>query len=309
MKFETILKLSQENLKNALAKELKDLDYQPTVRKGFLYAEGEIPVLLIAHLDTVHKVPPSIICYSTNKRYILSPTGIGGDDRCGVFMILEIIKKHKCHVLFTEDEEIGAVGAVEFTESEIKPEVNFIVELDRRGFEDCVFYDDFNEEFEEFVNSFGFVTKIGTFSDISEIAPALGISAVNLSSGYFNEHTLQEYIDMSVVNKNIEKVKKLVSSKTSLFKYKGYIYKESGFSEKDFLPIDNGFVVFPDGKVEEGYNYYLDMFDNVYEYDWFKGTLYLTEGEAYSERGVLLKFEGNKFNFEGGEFDDDELFY
>ena len=44
-----------------------------------------------------------------------------------------------------------------------------------------------------FIESTGyFKTAWGSVSDISTIAPALGVAAVNLSSGYFDEHTTRE---------------------------------------------------------------------------------------------------------------------
>ena len=50
--FETVLRLSQPELKKALREELSEMGFVPISRKGFLYAPGEIPVLLVAHLDT-----------------------------------------------------------------------------------------------------------------------------------------------------------------------------------------------------------------------------------------------------------------
>ena len=189
MTFENILVKSQKELKRALKKELQELRYSPISSKGFLYAKGTVPVLLVAHLDTVHREGVKIICYSKGGKILMSPQGIGGDDRAGVYMILQLLKSHRCHVLFCEDEECGGVGAHNFAESNIKPAVNYIIEFDRRGSNDAVFYDCANEEFTQFVCGFGFEESIGSFSDISIVAPALGVAAVNLSSGYYNEHT------------------------------------------------------------------------------------------------------------------------
>ena len=127
MNFETILKANQKKLKKILISKLKKLNYTPVVKNGFIYAKGSLPVMLVAHMDTVHKNPPEIICYSEDKRYIMSPYGIGGDDRCGIYMILEIVKQNKCHILFTEDEEIGGLGAEAFVKSNIQPKVNYII--------------------------------------------------------------------------------------------------------------------------------------------------------------------------------------
>lgn len=295
MKLDSILRLTQGQLKRALETELKCLGYKPVVKKGFLYAEGKLPVLLVAHLDTVHVNPPTVICRSDDKRYILSPQGIGGDDRCGVYMIMQIIRKHQCHVLFTQDEEVGGIGASLFAQSSIVPDVNFIIELDRQGIKDSVYYDNRNRAFESFINSFGFITATGSFSDISIIAPALNISAVNLSSGYFNAHTLHEYIDMCAVNRNIERVCRIAASKTDRFEYVEAPRKVFvPYEEAALMNVEDGYVIASDGRVIDGYDCCIDRFGNVYEYDYFDCDVYPIDGTAYSAQGVVLRYDENK---------------
>lgn len=217
--FDEILRMRQKELKHYLAAHLKHLGYKVTARKGFLYAEGETPVLLVAHLDTVHSERPSIICRSEEGRYIMSPQGIGGDDRCGVYMILQTIQNARCHVLFCEDEEIGGRGAKAFEAAGIKADVNYIVEMDRRGNNDAVFYNCNNPEFTEFVCSFGFREAIGSFSDISIVAPYLKTAAVNISAGYYNEHRPQEIIDSDAMHHNIERITRMVQTPTEKYAY------------------------------------------------------------------------------------------
>lgn len=215
----SILRMSQIELKRQLAKVLKEFGYKPISQKGFLYARGSVPVLLVAHLDTVHQEKPEIICFSENGRYLMSPQGIGGDDRCGVYMILQILQRVNCHVLFCEDEETGGNGARAFTRKQIKPEVHYIVELDRRGSNDAVFYGCDNPEFTDFVLGFGFEEQAGSFSDISVVAPHLETAAVNLSAGYYNEHRLHEYIDMSAVQYNIQRIAQMAKTDVVHFPY------------------------------------------------------------------------------------------
>ena len=62
IRFDDILRMRQKDLKHYLAGHLKKLGYETVKKKGFLYAEGTVPVLLVAHLDTVHNEPPHIIC-------------------------------------------------------------------------------------------------------------------------------------------------------------------------------------------------------------------------------------------------------
>ena len=227
--FETLLRLRQPELKKVLREELLEMGYPPISRKGFLYAPGEIPVLLVAHLDTVHYEPPDIICYSKDGRYMMSPQGIGGDDRAGVYMILQILRQVNCHVLFCEDEESGGHGAKVFTQSGIKMDVNYIVELDRKGDNDAVYYGCDNWTFREFIHGFGFQEAVGSFSDISILAPHLKTAAVNLSTGYYNAHRNHELIDTQVMTSNVERIIEMVMTPTEHYMYLSKFTKRTKF--------------------------------------------------------------------------------
>jgi hypothetical protein len=215
---------SQKNLKVTLAGELLRLRGKERVmnRNGFLYSPGSHPVLLVAHLDTVHKQRPTSFYIDTTRSPdgdLWCKEGIGGDDRCGIFIVMELIERLDCHVLFTEDEEVGGRGAIKFCEFGISPDVQYIVEFDRRGKDDAVFYGCDNPDFTEFVEGYGFRESNGTFSDISYIAPALGIAAVNLSSGYYQAHTRQEYIRVADVKSIIERAARLISNVETHYEY------------------------------------------------------------------------------------------
>jgi hypothetical protein len=242
-----VLLYSQQALKEALWPELVLLGYQPVAQDGFLYAKGSFPVLLVAHLDTFYSAEeddaPSlehsrnsaydqtapeeaqkkVICTSADGRYWMSPQGIGGDDRSGVYMVLQIIKEKRCHVLFCEDEERGRQGAKKFAQSgfisSLTGELNYIIGLDRRGSNDAVFYQCDNRAFISFICSNGFTLEHGSVSDISVIAPVVGVAAVNISSGYYEEHSLHEYIDMLVVERNITRILMLLADSQERYAY------------------------------------------------------------------------------------------
>lgn len=238
--FEHILKMSQDELKEHLTQRLSEVGYEPVSRDGFLYAKGSVPVLLIAHLDTVHAHHPDIICRSEDGRYWMSPYGIGGDDRAGVYMILLLMRECRCHILLCEDEELGGVGARKFSKSKLRPEVNYIIELDRRGTNDAVFYNCDNPDFTEFVCSFGFEENHGSFSDISVIAPYLKTAAVNISAGYFNEHRLHELIDTRTMCENVLKLIAMLRQETCHFPYRERVHLRSamfGTQSSLFAPV------------------------------------------------------------------------
>jgi hypothetical protein len=313
--FEDILRKSQQALKKALMSELNHLGYKTQTKQGFIYAKGTLPVMLVAHLDTVHKEQVQLICYSTDKSIVMSPQGIGGDDRAGVYMILQIIKKHRCHVLFCEDEEIGGIGASAFVKSGINPKINYIVELDRRGTNDVVFYDCDNSEFTKFVTGFGFKEQVGSFSDIAIVAPELGITAVNISAGYFNEHSKSEYVDLNAVAKNIERVGEMVSAKSDAFEYieavyfprgiwdsryyedvfdfRGYYNSKDKIRIKTLMPLpDFAYVTLPNGDLEENFgDYFMDEAGAVYEYLYDLDVALETKGfQAKSASGLPMQF-------------------
>lgn len=221
-KFKKYLKKEQKDLKRFLTGELRKNGYEPKSQNGFLYAPGNYPVLLCAHLDTVHKSPPIEILRRGD--YIESPNGIGGDDRCGIYIIMQLVKFFHCSVLFLEDEEIGGIGADFFRNSKYCKEAgkfnNYIIEFDRNGGRDAAFYQCANYDFEDLILESGyFIHEYGTFSDISIIAPAMGLAAVNLSAGYYKEHTVSEFINLREVDAIIEEAKELLAKETGKYEY------------------------------------------------------------------------------------------
>ena len=194
-RFIKLCKMPQATLKQYVSQQLRLTHPKVISEDGFVFAEGTFPVLLVAHLDTVHRTLPQQITYPYLDA-ISSPQGIGGDDRCGVYMIFEVLKKFNCSVLFCEDEEIGGIGAEKFIESKYAKSFvpNYIIEFDRRGKNDAVFYNCDNPKFTEFITKEFYQTAYGSFSDISILAPYIYCAAVNLSCGYYNAHTTSEYV-------------------------------------------------------------------------------------------------------------------
>ena len=62
----------------------------------------------------------------------------------------------------------------------------------------------------------GFQTALGSFSDISLLAPELGVAAVNLSSGYYNAHTLHEHIITTQLDNVIQRVGEIIAEVSEL---------------------------------------------------------------------------------------------
>lgn len=220
-----ILKRTQEELKDYASKELQKYKFKSMVESSkYIYAVGDIPILLVAHLDIVHKNTPNQIFYDKLQKVMWSPTGIGGDDRCGVIAIIELLRQgYLPSVLFTTDEEIGCVGAAAFCHEQNLQPVRFALEIDRRGKNQAVFYDCGNKDLQEYITEkFGFELEYGSFTDVCELGETFDIGIVNLSAGYNNEHTPQEYINLNDLAYTINKVKEILEDEDETY----YDYKQ-----------------------------------------------------------------------------------
>ena len=219
--FKKICRMSQKNVKKYAFECLSETHERVIAEDGFVYAEGKFPVLLVAHMDTVHK---SLVKKIIDENGIISsPNGIGGDDRCGIYMVLQIVKQINCSVLFCEDEEVGGIGATKFTETELAEELegkfNYLIEFDRRGSNDAVFYECDNKNFEDFITKDFYKTAHGSYSDICTVAPVLNAAAVNLSCGYYKAHTTDEYVVWDEMQKSIGKAIKILNRTTETDKF------------------------------------------------------------------------------------------
>ena len=244
--FEDICKMTQPEVKTYMKSYLSEAGYNVVDEPGFLYAKGTVPVLLVAHMDTVHQEQCKTIKNVNGK--LSSPQGIGGDDRCGVFCIMNIVQELNCSVLLCEDEETGAVGARNFTKAtyklmdengnEVEEKyienlgVNYMVELDRKGNHDAVFYSCDNKDFIDFVEDMTcFKWARGSFSDISVLMPAAKLSGVNLSCGYYNAHMLNEYVVYDEMMDTIEAAKVMIKEKCDEpFEYVAKKYEYPAYS-------------------------------------------------------------------------------
>ena len=229
-KFEKLVLKTEDEMKTYVKARLGN--YGNVIEgDGYVYHKGTFPVLLCAHMDTVHKEIPRTMVYANGT--LSSPQGIGGDDRCGIYMIFKILKKYDCSVVFLEDEEVGCVGAKKFAASSICKEIKkenklkYIIEFDRKGNNHAVTYDCDNKEFNEFITKEFFKKEYGTCSDISYIAPELGVAAVNLSCGYYKEHKIEEWVNLEEMERVIVEAMKVLERTKELEKPFEYIKSKS----------------------------------------------------------------------------------
>lgn len=227
-KFEKIVMKTQPELKEYLKDYFVKEGKTVIEDNGYLFVDGTYPVLLSAHLDTVHDELPKEIVYENGT--IWSPQGIGGDDRCGVYAIMRILKEIDCPVVFCEDEEIGGIGSSMFIDSAVfedlvkSERIRYVIDLDRKGSDEAVYYELDNNDFKNFVEKEFWHFDWGSFTDICNICPELGVAGVNLSIGYHKQHTKEEYVVLSEMDRAIEETKALIkrTDPNSTFEYIAY---------------------------------------------------------------------------------------
>ena len=190
---------------------------------GNLYAwkgESETFPCIVAHLDQVQKKYPCdfraietrdiIIGYSAKEH---SYCGLGADDKNGILIALEALRKYDLlKVAFFKEEETGCRGS-SHAEMKYFDNCRFVIQCDRRGNSDLItsigctdlcsekFIQDLEPE------KWGYKEEQGMMTDVETLKEkGLTVSAVNLSCGYYNPHTDEEI----TVKRDLEKCWRLV---------------------------------------------------------------------------------------------------
>lgn len=213
MKIEQILLLKEKELLTLLYEKMGgDL-----AEGKYLYIENkESPIMIQAHVDTVRSVIPII----QNKNGVIKANDciLGADDRAGIFAIMKIHEHFSKkgvmpNILFTDGEEIMGTGMSAFVLDEYDfDHINLVLSLDRQGCGEYVTYNYLDRKVEEFVESFGFFQREGTFSDIEIFTDATLIPSVNLSIGYHYQHTKKEELHIDEMYLTINRVINMVNN-------------------------------------------------------------------------------------------------
>lgn len=175
----------------------------------------------VAHTDTVHDIKKNCktltILEHEGKLIALDgeykQTGIGGDDKVGIYIALQMLTKlSACKVALFHSEEIGCIGsnkaAVKFFS-----DCGFVLQADRRGHKDfvtsisgaAISSDDFQSAIKPIAKRYGYSFTSGAMTDVQALVrKGIGISCANVSCGYHAPHTSGEYVDVSQVS-NTEK--------------------------------------------------------------------------------------------------------
>jgi len=234
--------------------------------------EGEFYPMFISHTDTVHDLIDEII---VKEEYLIrpftfgkdfgrdqvlclkaydkddNPTGIGGDDKCGIYICLELLSQlDKVKVAFFVSEETGCHGS-KLVDKEFLKDVGYCVQYDAPGDHlisySCfgtVLFDTEGEFFktaiQSITNSFKneMLVQSHPYTDIMMIKQKSDFSCINISCGYYNMHSPSEFVCIDDVSRAIDAGLNLVKDlefKKYEFKYitQKPIFKKSILFEDD----------------------------------------------------------------------------
>jgi di/tripeptidase len=199
---------------------------------------GEYFPCVVSHTDTVHKLDTINVVEETLpnskgqdslclKAYndFDEPTGIGGDDKCGVFACLELLDKFDViKAAFFVSEEVGCIGSKN-SDDEFFENVGYVIEFDAPGdymvTQYCFGVKLYDKESEFFEKTDKVLTEhmLGTpqymvhpYTDVYALKKKYNFSCINFSIGYHNYHTKNEYVCIEEVEAGIRSGEELIKS-------------------------------------------------------------------------------------------------
>ena len=186
----------------------------------------------VAHTDTVHKVNLNLQVLQTESvedgvmltgidKKTGRPSGIGGDDKCGVFLALEMLDTlPNVKAAFFVSEEIGCKGSM-YADPKFFENVGYVIQYDSPGGDSMSltlmgrFLFNQKSEFADKVT--GLIKEHGIvdwayhpYTDVWQIMEKFNIACLNLAAGYYRYHTDEEYVVVNDVQNGFELGLKLV---------------------------------------------------------------------------------------------------
>ena len=210
-----------------LINKLKAMGIEYETENGNIYAvknpyKADIMPCFVSHIDTVHAITDEIHILEFYEGRILtgfnrkkmSQTGIGGDDKVGIYYCLRALEElDAVKVAFFRDEEVGCHGSKNANMDFFK-NVSMVLQGDRKGNSDFVTKisgielsdKTFQNDVESIVKTHGYsFCTFGGTTDVGQLRKnGITVPVVNISCGYFNPHSKDEYIDMVFVENGLE---------------------------------------------------------------------------------------------------------
>jgi putative aminopeptidase FrvX len=199
--------------------DTKNIKYEEDEIGNIYNISQENAPLLCAHIDTVQPLLDStkVDTISIHEGIVKGDDIIlGGDDKCGIYIILDLLQEYSINFLFCVQEEIGGVGSETFMENNNISHIPYGLVLDREGSSDIICtennygVEEFEEALIELGEKFNYKKAIGIGSDADFLSR--DISCANLSAGFYESHTNNEYINLMDLNNAMNFVRHILDN-------------------------------------------------------------------------------------------------
>ena len=197
--------------------------------EGHIYNIKPNQVILSAHMDQVFFTQPLDIKRDSKGRIFASnKTSLGADDKNGIFIVLQLLKEFpESGFCFSVREEIG--GDLWFSTDIIKKakKAAFCIVFDRKGNSDIIgasngyCTESFENSLSDILVSLQYCPNTGVFSDANFFSQY--INSVNLSCGFYNAHTPDEYAVWADILKAVKAGKLIIQNQGILKKAKAQL--------------------------------------------------------------------------------------
>lgn len=261
-------------------------------KKGNMYItkgkQSEYPCF-VAHLDEVHTelkhgfdvIEHKGILFGFSERTKHS-TGIGADDKNGIFICLNMLERLAyCKIAWFVEEEIGCQGSFK-ANMDFFTDCLWVVQPDRKGAGDlitkisgrAICSTKFRKDVMQVAKNYGYKPESGMMTDVETLVDnGIGISCVNMSCGYHFPHTDNECTDIRELYNCINFCFDIAATLTERYPFK------------------------PENKVYK--NYYDDYVwnDNTKTYDYGRNKNYANEyngGKLVTRAGRQFRMYGTK---------------
>lgn len=196
--------------------------------------ESDTYPCLAAHMDQVQRahskdfrvieIEGDVLGWSPKSH---GQQGLGADDKNGLFICLELLKRFDVmKVAFFVEEECGGHGS-DSVDLDFFKDCRFVIEPDRKGNSDLITSmccgDVCSKDFIDAIGykTFGYHEDRGTFTDVANLVErGVGISCLNLSCGYYHAHTDEEITVLSHLENCMNFVAHIVENCTDVYPFK-----------------------------------------------------------------------------------------
>lgn len=195
-----------------IVRELKRLGCTYYTHNGNLYATkgtADKYPCVVSHMDTVHDIGSDLTVLEIDdvltgfNRHTMTQSGIGGDDKVGVFICLQALEHNdNIKAAFFRDEEVGCGGSY-MADIDFFEDCRFVLQCDRRGNSDFVINasgvklsnDLFQSDVYPILKKYGYSFANGAMTDVMALKQSgIKCSMANMSCGYYNPHMDNEFV-------------------------------------------------------------------------------------------------------------------